>query len=341
MLKHLSTLLVVTVVSALIWVFAEAETLRTRDQPVELLFEAEPGTERVIDVAEGGLAVGMPGQIVRCVVSIEGTASALDEMERIARRPLRVDPASILIRAPGEYTIELREVLRDQPDLRHRGVTVKRIEPPQITASIDQLEAREIRVRAAVPEGDLEGVAECKPARVRLWMPSRSASAVADDAVAVATPDGAAISRLIPGRRETLAGVPLAMPPGAERIRHARLDPPAVDVSLTFKSRAGTTTIAGVPVQIQLAPSEQPNWDIRIDVKDQLIADVKVTGPIETIRQIEEKKIPVVALLPLSFTELESGKVASKEVVFFCNAPGLRFEAASRVVPFTAVRRAR
>jgi hypothetical protein len=335
MLKQLSTLLIVTIVSALIWVFAEAETLRTRDQPLELVFEPDPTSDRVMDVLEGAVGIGVSGQIVRCVVTVEGTATTLDELERLARRPLRVDPISLVTLDPGDHTIDLRTILRDQPDLRHRGYTVKRIDPPQLTISIDQLETKELRVRAAVAGDDVEGVPECKPSRARLRVPARLASTISNDAFAVATPEASEVSRLIPGRRETLVGVPLAMPAGAERSRHARLDPPAVEVSLTLRSRAGTTTIASVPVQIQLAPSEQPNWDIRIDVKDQFIADVKVSGPNETIRQIEEKKLAVVALLPLSFTELEGGRVSSKEVVFFCNAPGLKFEAANRIVPFT------
>lgn len=334
MLKQLPTFLTVTLVAFLIWAFAETETLRSREVAVELFIEQDPAQERIATAAATGTAS------LRCVLTVEGTANSLAQLETIAARPLKIPAtATTLTREPGEKIVDMREIVRDVVELQQRGVSIKKIEPASAVILIDDIVQREIRVRPDLGTLDLEGPAEARPSRVTLKLPSRQESLLPDDAVVIAAPDDILLARAVRGRRETVTAVRLRLPPSLTGSKFVRVAPQEVDVSFTLRSRTATTTIASVPVQIQVAPSEQPNWDIRIDLKDQFIADVTVTGPTETIRQLEENKLAVVALLTLSFTELESGKLLSKDVVFFCPADDLKFEAADKSVPFTATRR--
>ena len=343
MLKQIPTILLVTLVTVLIWVFAEAETLRTREVPIQLEFTQDPRGEKALDIRSrtepgaGGI------QVLRGSVTLEGASAAVDEAERILRRPLRFDPAleNISVTTGVEQSLDLQALIRAHHDLSAVSSTIKKVEPSHMTLVVDQLATREVDVRVEVPAGDVEGVPEAKPARVRLRLPTSRAENLMPNVAARAVVDPVTVQRLVPGRRETIANVRLEVPPSLAGERDIHFDPPTVEVSLTLRSRTPTSKPQGVPVQLVLAGVEQNAWDITLSPNDQFIPDVTATGPADVIRQIDDRTLPIVALLPLTFRELESG-VTSKDVTFSTMPPSgaaLTFDAPHRTVTFTVKRR--
>jgi hypothetical protein len=114
--------------------------------------------------------------------------------------------------------------------------------------------------------------------------------------------------------------------------------PARADVALTVRAREVTVRLASVPVQLRIPPAELPNWDIRVPEADQFISDVAVTGPADQVRGIQSGTVQIVAVVPLSFEELERG-IASKEAVFVGLPGNVKAEAARRTIRLTITRR--
>jgi hypothetical protein len=218
-------------------------------------------------------------------------------------------------------------------------VTIKKVDPPTRLVRVDSMVEREVPLRFDAGALELESAAEMKPPRVKLRLPARDAAALNENSFASCVLDAAAASKLVPGRKESISALRVIAPTAIASASRVVCVPAQADVSFTLRRRTATITLPSVPVHIQLAAGEQPNWDIRIDPKDQFLTDVKVSGPSDVIKQIEEKKLPMVAILQLSFTELEGGKLTAKEVVFTTMPTSLTFEAANKSVSFTATRK--
>jgi hypothetical protein len=100
------------------------------------------------------------------------------------------------------------------------------------------------------------------------------------------------------------------------------------------KSKSATVKLDSVPVQLRLAPEEFNNWKIDIPQSDRFLADVTVSGPADYISELSSRAIRLVAVVPLSFEELEK-RITAKEAVFIDLPAGVKVEVANRTVRMT------
>jgi hypothetical protein len=329
-------IIVVTSLTVLVWLFAEGESLRTVQVQTDMIMTSEPASGRVIDLTEPGYGSSR----ATVLVEVEGSNAATDAAERILRKPLKIIPgvAGVPLEK-GEHTLSLREVVRQHPEVRGRGVTIKRVEPATLRVYIDQIETRSVKVVPSVAAEELEGAAELRPSMVTLRLPSRFAAKLSEATIATARISSESLAPLARGRRHTLTGVPIALPAEVTDDPHTVLEQTRADVTLTLRTRTRSVKIASVPVHIRIAPGELGNWDIDIPEQDRFLVDVTLSGPAEAIQAIEDKTAQVIATLPLSFEELER-QIPSKEVIFTDLPAGVRAEAINRTVRLTIVRRA-
>ena len=336
MLEFIRNALIVIVITCLVWLFAEAESLRTTQGPAEIVFVTEAGSDRVVMLPDS--ADKLSGRVMT-QVEIEGSAASIDAAERVLRRPLRLTPGMDGVpREPGERMVRQAEGLRSHPDLRQLGITVRKIDPAEVRIMIDQIETRELKVVSPVERDDVEGAVEVRPATVKMRLPASQAKLLAESSVLTARLDADVVRSLTRGRRQTVPGVTLALPPELTLPGVVAPEPRTVDVSLTMRAQVRTITIPTVPVHVRLAPAELGMWDIEIPEQDRFITDVSCTGPFEGIAALEDRSVTLVATLALSFEELERG-ITSKEVVFLDLPPGVKAEAATRNVRLTIKRR--
>lgn len=326
----------VSAVAALIWVFAEAESLRTADARPEIVFASEPDNDWIIELADP-----VEGRNDRITVSVdlEGSATAIDAAERALKKNPVLSPGMEGVpREPGQHTVVLREALRSHPDIRGRGVTIRRVEPSSVRVNIDELERRTVKISPSVPTDLLDGSPDVRPGTVEIRLPRSESRRLGDSSVALATVDPAQLATLTPAKRQTLPGIPISLPVEIAGSRYARMVPAMAEVSLTLRPQSRSVRLPSVPVHIRMAPRELGKWDIDIPEQDRFLSDVTITGPAEPIAKIESKATPVVATLSLSFEELERG-IPSKEAAFLDLAPGLRAEAANKTVRLTIKKR--
>jgi hypothetical protein len=340
MWQFIKTIILVTLVTAIIWVFAESESLRPDSFRVELTFAPEPGAKYTIDLAQDSPAVR--GNTVRADLIIDGPTAALDSVGRSLRNPVLITLGMPgFPTEPGRHAIDLQAVLREHPELRlaGRGVSIKSISPETIVATIEELATVPVKITVDVPGAELDGPPEVKAQGAAVTLPQSQASRVTQDTAVIARIDPGALARLNPGRKETLTGVRLVAPPELAAIPRLRIEPATVDVALTLRTKTASIKVPSVPVHVRIAPGELSKWDIDIPEQDRFLTDVTVSGPGELVKQIQDKTVPLVATVSLSFEELERN-IPSKDAVF-CDLPnaGLHFDVANKTVRLKIKRR--
>lgn len=332
MFRHLRTVMLVTFLAALIWVFAEGESLTRRSLKADVVFEGDAAGERVIAVSDAGWRD-------RVDIVVQGTASAVTEAESILRRAVRLRPGmSGVPTQSGEFTIDLEQALSDVAELSGAGITIARADPPGVTVRVDQLEERTLAVVLDAPGVDIDGPAEVAPSSVKLRLPAEFAARLTGDTPARVRIPPEALAKFAPGRKESIASLPVELPAAVVGAHSTRFDPATCSVTLTLRNNTASHKLASVPVFVKLAAVELGKWDIAINEADRFLTDVTVTGPSDLIERVRRGDLKVSATVPLSFEELERG-IAAKDAVFGDLPPTLRFEVQSARVRLDIQRR--
>ena len=342
MWNRIKNITLVTLVTCIIWVFAESESVRSVQIPaVEITILPEQGQMYAVDLAQDSSAVH--GSVVRADLTLEGPTAALDIVQRRLRQPIVLNPGMKgFTSESGPHILDLQAViqaaLRDSTDLgtTGRGVSIKSITPESIRYNIEQLTTTTVKVDVELPPGtELDGPAELKVSAANITLPQAQASRVGDTTSVIARIDPAALARITSGRKETITGVRLYAPPDLATVPRLKIDPATVDVSLTLRTKTASIKVASVPVHIRIAPGELSKWDIDIPEQDRFLTDVTVSGPSDAVKQVQDKAVLLVATVPLSFEELEHlipFKDASFGSLVGDLPAGLRFDVASKTV---------
>jgi hypothetical protein len=320
-LGGLATVLTVSVITLLVWLVAEGQTLRQQRMSLQIGFPNEGEVEgaRVVRVLPGQAWVG------NAEVVAEGATSSLQRLADLLRGRVALSIGQQLPGEPGEHEVDLRTALRNTDAFRRAGVNVESVQPERVSVEIDTLEVLSIPVRVDVGRAELDGSPSVSPASILVSMPSSVATVLrnsggAVEAVARVTQDQ--MRALVPGRTERVVGVAVELP-GALRERWlVRADRTSVDVDLRLRSRASTLTIPRLPVRLLLAPSELGRWRITIPPTDQDLIDVTLTGPEEALDRIRRREVTPTAVVELGFEELERG-IRSKQASIFGLPPGV------------------
>lgn len=333
--------LLVSLLTVLVWMLAEAESLLSERIRVELTFRAGPETGRFVRVEHGQSFAGFVD------IRVEGPTTRVDALAAQLRSRLTLEPGMDGVPLePGRHTINLAEALRSHTLLRDSRVSIADVEPNTVTVTIDHLVTRDLPVRVEFPPGlALEGSPEIVPPSVRVHMPGSTADAI--DALGVvqliARPDPTSIANLPEGRRATLPPVQLELPEVLRGVEGIRWSPSHVTINLTPRSRTAVYTIPTVPVHLRLPPAEAALWQIQIPPESSLLTDVSVTGPSDLIDDIREGRTRPIAYITLTFEDLERAALAGEPIqaqITFSDLPTpLRFEARQRTIAVTVRRR--
>lgn len=339
-LRQVKQFLVVSIVTVLIWLLAEAESVRTQKIPLDLTFKPDQDATRLVSLGSDR------GPIVSTTVTLQGPAARVDALADKLRSKLIAVQAGMegVPVEPGRRVIDLREVLRGLPAVRDSRIAIAQVEPETVQVDVDNLVTRDARVRPVVPDGQvLEGSPEPTPATVRLRFPESAAGKVPEDLSLPARIDRSSLTNLPEGRRTIIKNVPVEIPEALRGLDGVRLQPASVSVAVTLRSRASSAVLATVPVHVRLAPTETGMWDIQVPPESRLLTDVAVTGPSEDIEQIRSGRLKPIAFVPLSFEELEkaaaSGQPIEKEPIFSELPTPLRFEAKQKTIRILVKRR--
>ncbi len=316
MWSAIKTVILVTLVTLLIWLWAEAEGLRSATLTPRIQFVA-PSDDVSVRVLEPDLR----SDIVR--VRLEGSSVALDEVEQVLRSPLRlVAGVGGIPDEPGDHVIRLQEAIRNHPDLLRRGVSVSDVQPPTATIRVARLVTRDLPVRVDLTGIENDGEVTVSPATVRVTMPEQAAALLGERGTVGGGPAGAPVvtavisedeRRLLRDDGPQTVRAQIRLPEALDGFEPVRVATDTVRVTLRIRKQTDEIVLPTVPVWITVPHTEGDDWDVR--VLDGLVRNVTVTGPRDLIEQVRNRELVPIAFVVLSSDDLEAG-VTSKLAVF-------------------------
>lgn len=298
--ERVKTVLIVTLMTVLVWLFAESRTLRTEtlSLPVTIL-PGGPDTQfRLVGPAWNGVAE----------LEFSGPIGQLDAMRSRLLEGIVLELGKELPSDPGVRKVDLRAALRRDEVIDQSGLTLRGVTPDSVEVEADRLSVFTIPVSVDTAGLATTGPVEANPQEITVRLPESIAAGVSLEAVARLDP--AQLASLTPGRRAELTQVPvelLGIPPGAWGLA---VDEKRVTVSLAVRARTESITLAELPLALEIPPSEVNAWAVEVPPEDRVVTEVVLTGPLAAIEQIRRGEVRPRAVAVLTPDMLvESGEV--------------------------------
>ena len=327
-LAILRMLIVVSLVSVLIWIVAEGESVsRERMEVTIRLIDGEAGL--VMIPLDSGQWSG------RVLVALEGSTTEVSDLRERLRETLSFKPGDVGIPIePGRHILDMAEVLRQSRAFEGTGVALVSVEPQQVGVMVDRVTWKDLDVRVDVPDLASASSPVADPRRVRVRVPSLVADQFAGMQALTARLTPEQIARLEVGRRNVVEDVVLELPSELAMHPFVRVEPDRVSVTVTLDSRQDSITLPNVPVQIRRPAFESERWAVAVNPEDHLLESVTVTGPSDLIERIRSGRLTIFATVVLTLDDLDA-KVTQKEATFSDLPTPLTFEAPNTIVRLT------
>ncbi|MBI1374380.1 MAG: hypothetical protein GC159_16810 [Phycisphaera sp.] len=328
-----------TLITMLIWLYAEANNLRT--YPVDGMMQV-PLT---IEVANPHLAV-VEQSVSKINVQFRGAQREVAKLSGLQARGIHI----VLER--GEPTagddVVLEKVLPTSDPINSYSVNLTRIDPPTVRVVIEKLVRMDVPL--AYKPDEVQLVADSvsiSPATVALTLPSSKRSLLGDD------PEKATLAveplvdlKSLPADVEQTVRARIKLPAGLQTDSRVRVEPPDVELKFVIDKLEDSEKLASVPVWIMAPPPALTTYDVKLHEDDVVLRDVKITGPEHIVQQVRDGKIRVIAKLRLSADDLAKA-VASEpapapvEFDVWPQPPTgtLRIESTTTTVRYTVVKR--
>lgn len=302
MMARILSLLFVSFIAILIWVLAEGQTLRSATLTADL--RIDPGSNtRAFRISPDDQFAG------RVELRVSGSGAGIDELSRRLRDPIVLTLGVEIPFTPGPQTIDLHNALRRTELFRRISVSLSDVDPPLVSIDADELVTVDLPITVELPDVQTDGVVRTDPESVAVTLPKSFADTLEPgSATMVARLSSEVLARLSPGVEQRVDGARLLPSPAIANSWFLKPAVPQTAVILTLRSRTATETIATVPVQVRIAPSELGRFDITVAEDDRFLHDVTLRGPSPLIERIRsDPSLRPVAVLVLSFEELERG----------------------------------
>lgn len=291
-LERLETGVIVTVISVLVWLYAEGENVVTRQQPMLVRFVPPAGQELAIQ----------PQDAVEVVATIRASTGEMSRLDEALRDGVNIEVGPKSNGDGGPQTVVLKDALA-LSELRTLGVNILDTDPPTARVRVEQLVTRKLPIVAGPSRVQLAGVPTFTPAEISVRMPRSLAERYANSKV-VAQMNAIDMSAFDTNTSVT-APVPLELP---VELRSTWTEPERQTVQATFAIRKQTETIHLPTMRIRVSVDPLLLREYYIEpVSDVVLRDVELTGPRDTIQAIAEGQTPVWAELRPTRAEVESG----------------------------------
>ncbi len=305
------TIIAVTLVTILVWLFAEARSVQQTTQRVRLAF-GDPTGQRIVRVID-------PTWTGSVIVTLAGPSASISEAGAWADSARNVTPgAPGFPEDEGEQSVDMQRVLQNDPRLLELGLRVESVEPPLVRVGVEAvLPAPGIPVIADISGVALSGPPAIEPAQVQVRAPRHIIAKLQE------LEGGAHVRALLPpsarntlqeGVQATITSI-LSLPFEVDPIDAAfvTIEPAQANITMRVRLRTSTYVVPSAPVWVRMQPNETDLWKVTIHPEDQLLTDITLTGPSDVIREIEEGGHPVMAVIMLTDVDLQT-RVQSKPI---------------------------
>lgn len=300
--------LVVTIVTVVLWVWANNATTATREivSTVSTSLPAELRESRELR---------SPSEAFVISAIVAGPVAALDEAQR------RLDEVRLIVGQDGlpdgasenDFPIEraLQRTL-DAAGIDARVRSIQGLVPPLEVVALARVPLQLVPLVSA--DGvRLEGQPVVEPTTIDALMPADLLERAGQFSVQ-AVISAAQVAGKEGGRRytEPTSELRIVGEPGVEVPPSVRLLQPKANVSFTIAARAVNATVAsdsssapGIPVQVALPPKDLDRYTVTIDAKDSFLRNVVVNATPEMVEQISKGGAKIIAFVQLSSDDLD------------------------------------
>lgn len=301
MRDKLTTLVVVSLVTLTIWLFAEAESLGHESVPATIEI-ASADASRIVQPA-----TGWDGRVT---LDVSGSRRGLERLRDLLSKPLRIAlPGSM---PEGEQSIELLDSLQFSESLVRSGITIESVRPLRAGVMVREIVSRQVPIRAELTGVQVSGPVAVTPEKADVRLPRSVADALGDKLEVIArVPEGQRDRLNQPGPAAVQAD--LFLPDFIAKDRTVQLL--TTRASLAFSVRSTLTTYTFTfPVQVLTLPIEWGDWTVEIRDEDERL-NVEITGPSDVIERMKSPEERLIAVLALSSDDLAK-KVTAKDAGF-------------------------
>ncbi len=305
LLESLETVLVVTVIAALIWLYAEGETVSTQTRRV---------TVRFVAPTAGSTAVSLPDHesnvVGGAVIDVQAAIQASQgDLPRIIDW-VRDETIDIEVHAPGStdevQVINLQDVLNQSP-LADLNAFVKETSPQTVTVRVQQLRTVDMGIR--IQQGELELSEEAPPIiipdKVAVTMPADLAQQVIEQSIKLVARLDLLDQETLEQDTQNVETVELDLPPELQNLPHVTLSLQRAEASFLVRKNTLDYTLERVQVRLLISDDITRQYkNILIDPSSQRILQVKVRGPSAAIKRIENDPSLVRASILIKLEDL-------------------------------------
>lgn len=299
------TVLVVSIVAILVWLFAESRTLRTQtfSIPVEISAGGSGVAFRLID------AGGWSGAVE---VEVAGPAGGIDALRGRSGDAVVLEIGSELPAEPGSRMVDLLDAIRRDEVFIESGLTVRRVTPREIGLETDRLATLTLAAEVDLEGLETAGPVTIEPSEITVRLPVGIAEGL--DLRAVARIPPSRLATLTPGRRTEISQVPIELAGLPDGVWGLRLQTPRVVVTLALRLRTESLTLREIPVRLSLMPGDLAAWIVEVPPEDRVLENVVLTGPVSAIDRIRRGDIVLGAIATVDLAGVgENTNVASAD----------------------------
>lgn len=328
-IEQVRTALIVSLVSVLVWLFAESRTLRNETLAVPVTIDAG-GRTLVFRLTDGNDWAGV------VEVELTGPVGLLDALRGPAGEGVLLELGDELPGEPGVRFVDLRDALRRDSLFADSGITIRRTVPETLGLEIDRLETVSLPVQVDLSGVETSGPVTVQPPEIEVRLPASFAGALPE--AIVARLDPTRLAALVPGRRSELSQVPVELEGLPDGLWGLRLGETRVTVALAVRARTQNLLIAELPILIELAPADIARWIVEIPPEDRVLSNLSLTGPVAAIDRLRRGEVRLRAIVSISSESLERG-IERAPVELVGLPSGVVAEFAGREVRVTVRRR--
>jgi len=273
--SYLGTALFSALLAAVIWLWAEGESVQVTTLAVPVTFVVPATADMVVE----------PENPAPLDVTIEASARQLRRLQEL----INAGPIEFTIpnnpNAPAIRRLVTRDILASA-ELERLGVTVRDVQPETLEVRAETMVEVSVPLRARADGVRLDGAATFNPASVLIRLPN-SLSDLADNMTLDISLSDLDLEGLETNVAHTL---PLDLSiPTALRSSWSRMLTNSAQVTLTLRSTTDSVMLPRVPVYINAPPMLLSRYDIELPERQRVLPDVELTGPRDVIERIRQR----------------------------------------------------
>ncbi|MEM1108628.1 MAG: hypothetical protein AAGH99_08060 [Planctomycetota bacterium] len=328
--EKVETWIVVTIIAALVWLYAEATVLKQ-----------ETGKSVRLEITEPTAGFVITPNIADLRISYRGSSGQIQQFNKATESSLvhELDPNGVT--EPTVRTIILDEALI-RAGLGEIGITDLEIEPAAtLNVTIQPLKTIDLPIVVDVGDVELNGNPVVAPDRISITAPFDIVEQLRGESIVATLIDTGESENL----ERVATNVPLTYPDALEQ-PWLPADDSQVRINYTLANDLDTLVVNRVPLFINLPVDVQLRYTVRPQDQTNFLTDVQLQGPADVIARIRENeksddKDPALTIrAELSITDLSKIEQTSLERPVIITPPGITLVQLPEVMPITVQRRA-